>query len=131
MLLSFTQMVLQLSERCEGMRIVWLHRCVIIATYSDLTAHRPSTVKTVVYAQAAALKSPQALAELDRILVSGRCLYVAQVLHGTSAVFYCVALQQCSSDPDAETKALQAIQQLKDEGEVKGYGGAQQVQSLC
>ena len=51
----------------------WSHRCVIIAIEAELRTHPPATVN-VVYAQAAALKSPEALAELDKILVSGRCL---------------------------------------------------------
>lgn len=47
------------------------------------------------------MHSPKSLSELDRIL--------------------------CSSEPDAEAKALELIGKLKEAGVVKAYGGAQQI----
>lgn len=63
--------------------------------------HRTSTCHPSLVAKAAALQSPQVLTELDKIL--------------------------CSSEPDAESKALELINKLKTDGVVKGYGGAQQI----
>ncbi|KAL0052535.1 hypothetical protein WJX82_003532 [Trebouxia sp. C0006] len=63
--------------------------------------HRTNKCLHAPIAQAAAVHSPQNLSELDRIL--------------------------CSSEPDAEAKALELINKLKEDGVVKAYGGAQQI----